>query len=167
MKRLHFSLVVATIVSICPILRAEPPTTQPFTLYSQPPRNPKQDEMDRLLDELGKPRNDANAYRNGALRPAPPLSPFTRGFNLNLTPLPAGTVPSRPVEHWTGSTRPALFHITPNVVQTSPGRYVLHCDTPQVIPESFKVIDLLPDQLGAYRAVHRARDVDLIDDRPK
>ena len=162
MKRLHVPLVVAITMSFCPILRAEVPTTQPFTLYSIPPRDPKQEDMDRLLDQL-KLRGERETPRNAL----PPFAPGIRNFNLNLRPLPAGSKPTGPIEQWAGTTRPALFHITPNVVEASPGHYVLHRDTPQVIPETFKAIDPLRDQLGAYRAVHRARDVDLIDDRPK
>ena len=49
MKRLHIPLVVAIVISLSPIVSAELPTTQPFTLFSVPPRDPKQEDLDRLL----------------------------------------------------------------------------------------------------------------------
>jgi hypothetical protein len=162
MTRLHIPLVVAIAITFCPILRAEVPTTQPFTLYSVPPRDPKQEDLDRLLDQLSKLRGERDALKNAL----PQLAPEVRNFNLNLKPLPANSKPTGPIEQWAGSTRPALFHITPNVVETSPGHYTLHRDTPQVI----RGYELIPmrETIGAYnRNQAPDRDLDLIDDRPK
>src|SRR5438094_10588849 len=109
MKRLHIPLVVAIAMTFCPILRAEVPTTQPFTLFSVPPRDPKQEDLDRLLDSLSKLRSERDALKNAL----PQIAPGLGNFNLNLKPLPTDTKPTGPIEHWSGPTRPALFHITP------------------------------------------------------
>ena len=152
MRSIPFIVLLLLCMSFVPSTRAETPATQPFALYV-PPRDP---EMDRLLEQ----RDKAQQKLDELLR--------SRPFDLKLRPVPSDQKPQGPIEHWSGPNRPALFHITPNVVEASPGRYVLHRDTPHVIPESFKFIDPLRDQLGAYYLVHRrATDVDLIDDRPK
>jgi hypothetical protein len=74
----------------------------------------------------------------------------THRFALNLKPLPPGSKPRGGIEQWSGFSRgimrPALMHITPNVVRSQAGQYMFHQDTPRIV-----------------REVRR----DLIDDRPR
>jgi len=139
------------------------PSTQPFTLYTPPPRDQKLDDMNRLLDELQRARDKVKALKeqSSAGVVAPKLG-------LNFKPLPPGSKPEGNIEQWEWSvfsrqiTRPAVLHITPNVVQGRSGQYMLHQDTPRLVPQTL-------ENGTPYRTDGRGekRDLDLIDDRPK
>ena len=126
------------------------PTTQPFTLYAPLRGDQNAGNMNRLFDQLLRAQDKGlrEQSANGLLAPK---------FSLNLQPLPPGSKPQGSIEQWSGFsggiTRPALLHITPNVVRSPSGPYMLHQDTPRIVPEGI-------DGVGEVRH-------DLIDDRPK
>ena len=160
------SIVLAfAVLSLVFVLRAEAgvPTTQPFTLQPQTSdanlqplySTPRDEQMQKLLEQRYKLQQKLDAYRQQS-QPR---------FDITIRQFPPDTKPQGEIEHWSGVTRPALMHISPNIVQTFPGHYALHQDQPRIVQE--ELYNPLGDQIGAYRRVNPNQDLPLIDDRPK
>jgi hypothetical protein len=143
MRSVAVTTVVLLVIAVCTAsLRAGLPAAQPFTLEYQivNPAPATATTMPGVL--LG-------SIQSFDIRPRININPRTI-----VSPSPADSI-----ERWSGViggfVRPALLHITPNVVQTPSGNYVLHQDTVRQLPIYLQPSTLRP---GPYRA-------GLIDDR--
>jgi len=155
-------LLVAGLSLLCvACARAEFPTTQPLTLQPQlhDPEIEKlystmrEQQMDKLLEQREKLQQRLDALSK------------SRSFDITICPVPAGQKPQGEVEHWAGASRPALMHITPNVVETGPGHYMVHQDRPRIVVN--ETMDSLQDPARTYIRARSHQDLDLIDDRPQ